>query len=351
MKYWNTRLKEMSEYIPGEQPKGTEGIIKLNTNENPFPPSEPVMETLRKRVNGDLRRYPDPVAWEVRNIFARQNDLAPEQIFVANGSDEIFTLLFRGFIDFHETCAFPYPSYSLYDTLAEMNGIPFEKIPLNKDFTLDFDRFLEKEYRMVLIANPNNPTGTYTSLDEIESFLKQYSGLLVVDEAYIDFYGGSALQLISQYDNLVVTRSFSKSYSLAGMRIGIAIANEEIIKGFMRIKDSYNLDTLAQAAAVAALKEEEAFRYNITMLRNNKEYLEECLAGMGFEVTPSQANFLFVRHPRVEAATLYRSLKEQNILVRHFTGPIQEEYIRISIGTMMELKKLCKALEAICGAE
>lgn len=351
MRYWNSTLKNMDEYVPGEQPLDMDSYIKLNTNENPFPPAPAVFERISEALNDNLKRYPDSRAQKVRETFAGQNNLLPDNIFVGNGSDEIFTLIFRGFIERDGVAAFPYPSYSLYDTLAQGNGIKFKKIELGKDFSLDLSKFLEAKYDLVIIANPNNPTGRSTPHEEIRAFLDKYQGLLVVDEAYIDFYGGSCAKLVEEYDNLIVTRSFSKSYSLAGLRIGLAIACPEIIRGFLKIKDSYNIDTLAIEAAVAALESTKAFNYNRDMMRNNKEYLEESMEAMGFEIVPSQANFIFTKHPDIPSKELQEQLKEHKILVRHFTGPIQEDYIRITIGTMMEVKKLCSTLASILKAK
>ncbi len=351
MKYWNKTLRAMDEYIPGEQPANIEEYIKLNTNENPFPPSEKVIKAITEHVNANLRRYPDSKAKGVRQIFADQNNLTPENIFVGNGSDEIFTLIFRGLIDDTGLAAFPYPSYSLYDTLAQGNGIKYEKIDLTADLQIDMDRFLTKKYDMVIISNPNNPTGSYVSPGRVKEFLKSYKGLLIMDEAYIDFYGGSAIELVNDFDNLIVTRSFSKSYSLAGLRVGLAIANPGIIEGLVKIKDSYNVDTLALAGAEAALLDTRAFEYNLGMLRNNKEYLEERLTDMNFTMLPSRGNFIFTKHPDIDSGELYEKLKDAKILIRHFRGPVQSEYVRISIGSMMEIKKLCTAIEAILAGE
>lgn len=347
MKFWNKRLKAMKEYIPGEQPQNLDEFIKLNTNENPFAPSKAVLEAIKAAANESLRRYPNPTAEDVRVAFAAANGLASENVFVANGSDEIFTLLFRGFIEPEGLAAFPYPSYGLYDTMAEMNGIAYEKVPLAGDFSYVMSSFLKKKYNLVIIASPNNPTGTVCPAKELASFLDRFKGLLVVDEAYVDFYGDSALGLVKNYDNLIVTRSFSKSYSLAGLRLGLAVASPELIQGFIRIKDSYNVDRLAIAGALAALKDTRGFRYNIEMVVNNKEYLEEQLAAIGFTVVPSKANFVFTKHPTVPAEKLYRELKEQKILVRFLPGPVQSEYIRVSVGTMMEMKTLITALKTI----
>lgn len=347
MKYWNNNLKKMSEYIPGEQPDNIDEFIKLNTNENAFPPSEKVLEAIRKSVNGNLRRYPTPSSKKVRELFAEKYSLSPDNVFVANGSDEIFTLIFRGFIEKRGLAAFPYPSYSLYYTMSEANAIKYEKVNLDSNFNINFDEFLEKKYDLVIFCNPNNPTGNGIDLNKLKDFLNKYEGLCVVDEAYVDFYGESAISLIKTYDNLIVTRSFSKSYSLAGMRIGLAIAHSDIIKGFNKIKDSYNVDSLAQAAATASLMDTKSFEYNLNMIRNNKEYLEEELEVLDFETIPSKANFVFTKHKSIDSEKIYEELKKRKVLIRHFKGDIQSEYIRITVGTMMELKKLLNALREI----
>jgi histidinol-phosphate aminotransferase len=350
MKFWNTRLREMAEYIPGEQPEGLDDFIKLNTNENPFPPSKAVLEAIKESCGDKLRRYPNPTSIALRTLFAKENGFNVDNIFAGNGSDEIFTLLFRGFIEPDGVAAFPYPSYSLYYSLAEANGIKYDKINLDKNLDVDFDRFLKKKYSLVIIANPNNPTGRGCGLKEVKSFLDKFRGLLVIDEAYVDFCGETLLSFAKDFENVIVTRSFSKSYSLAGLRVGLAVAGSDIIRGLFKLKDSYNVDILAEAGARAALLDKKGFKYNLEMVRSNKEYLEEKLDEMGFNTVPSKANFVFTKHPSVGSRELYEGLKEKKVLVRFFEGPIQSEYIRISVGTMMEIKKLVGSISAIVGS-
>jgi len=286
----------------------------------------------------------------VRELFAQQNGLSADNVFVGNGSDEIFTLLFRGFVEPDGKAAFPYPSYSLYYTLAEANGIAYEKIDLDKNLDVNFAGFLKKKCTMVIVANPNNPTGKGVDVKDIRAFLGKFKGLLVVDEAYVDFYGETALPLVGEFDNLVVTRSLSKSYSLAGLRVGLAIAQPAIIRGFIKLKDSYNVDRLAEAGALAALADAKSFKYGTRMVRENKEFLEEKLAEIGFEIVPSKANFIFAKHPKIAAKNIYEGLKERKILVRYFNGPVQSEYVRVSVGTMMEIRALVKELAAMVSA-
>ena len=337
----------MTEYIPGEQPGGGGGIIKLNTNENPFPASQRVLDRIKEACNQSLRLYPNSTSLSLRKIFAKDNNIDSDNIFVGNGSDEIFTLIFRAFIENNGVVAFSYPSYSLYYTMAEANGIKYKKINLDKDFNVDLDAFLSKNYDLVILCNPNNPTGKGCDVDDIRRFLDKYKGLLIVDEAYVDFYGETSIEMVKEFDNIIVTRSFSKSYSLAGLRVGLAIAQKDIIRGFLKIKDSYNVDRLAEAGACAALLDKKGLKYNIDMMKNNKEFLEEKIEALGFQVVPSKANFLFVKHSHVQAVEIYKKLREKKILVRYFDGPIQSEYLRISIGSMMELKTLINGLSSI----
>jgi histidinol-phosphate aminotransferase len=347
MKYWNATLNNMTEYMPGEQPVHVEEYMKLNSNENPFPPSKLVLEAIKNAADEKLRFYPDPLSGQLRETFAKANNLKAENVFVGNGSDEIFTLIFRGFIEHNGVAAFPYPSYSLYYTMAEAHGIKYDKINLAKPFDVDFNKFLIKKYNLVIVANPNNPTGRGCNIDEIRKFLKKFKGLLVADEAYVDFYGESAIELVDEFDNVIVTRSLSKSYSLAGLRVGLAIANAGIIRGLFKLKDSYNINRISEAGAVAALKDSKSFKYNIEMLVNNKDYLEAELKKLDFEVIPSKANFLFSTHPKIKAKLIYEELKKKKILIRYFDGPIQSDYARITVGTMMQIKSLIAELSAI----
>lgn len=348
MKYWNSRLKSMTEYIPGEQPKDIDQFIKLNTNENAFPPAPEILEYMKSKCNDALRLYPSPNSDELVEEFASQNGLSANQVFASNGSDELFTLIFRAFIDPEELAAFNYPSYSLYYTMSEANGISYDTIDLDDNFDIQFDSFLKKDYKLVIFCNPNNPTGTIVARNEFTSFLGKFKGLVVVDEAYVDFSNkGSMIDLVKKHDNLIVTRSLSKSYSLAGLRVGLAAAHKDIIAGFNKIKDSYNVDRLAAAGALAAIKNVKGLQYNVNMVKNNRDYLAEELATLGFVNVPSEANFILTRHPEIESEKLYEKLKERKILVRHFKTERISDYVRITVGSMMEIKKLLKALGEI----
>ncbi|MFW5807648.1 MAG: histidinol-phosphate transaminase [Spirochaetota bacterium] len=347
MKYWNTILKSMTEYIPGEQPEDIDEYIKLNTNENPFPPSGSALEAIKNACNGTLRLYPSPASDKLIKTFATLHNLSHEQVFAANGSDELFTLFFRCFIDRNQKAAFSYPSYSLYYTMCEANGITYDKITLNDDFSVRYDAFLQDDYALVIFCNPNNPTATSIDRNGLIRFLDSFTGVVIVDEAYVDFSNNTVIDLVNRYDNLIVTRSFSKSYSLAGLRVGIAAAHPDLIRGLLRMKDSYNVDRLACVGAAAALTDTRQLEYNTRMVINNRDYLAENLTALGFQNVPSSANFIFTRHPKLPSETLYTELKQRKILVRHFKGEIQSEYIRISVGTMMEMKRLIKTIREI----
>ncbi len=250
-------------------------------------------------------------------------------------------------MDPKDRAAFPYPSYSLYYTFSEANGIKYDKVSLDKHLDVDLKPFLEKDYRLIILCNPNNPTGKGVDGKAVREFLGRYKGLLVIDEAYVDFYGETLIGLVKEFDNVIITRSFSKSHSLAGLRVGLAVANRDIIDGFLKLKDSYNVDRLAEAGALAALKDVKGFKYNMEMTRNNKEYLEEMLEELDFTIVPSKANFLLVKHPSMKSKDIYEELKKRGILVRHFNGPLQSDYIRITVGSMMEIKSLLKELRSI----
>lgn len=347
MKYWNSTLRSMTEYVPGEQPHNIEEYIKLNTNESPFPPSDEVIAAIRAKTGAALRLYPDQNCEDLCEACAEVFGLKKSNIFIGNGSDEIFTILFRGFIEKDAKALFMYPSYSLYYTMAEANGIAYDTVDLDDDFSFNIKNFKADGYALAILCSPNNPTGRAIELSQIEKFVSTFKGLVCVDEAYVDFCGKSAIQLVKSHDNLIVTRSFSKSYSLAGMRIGVAAACDDIIKGFYRLKDSYNVDMLSQSAAVAAIKDQKSLQYRVRMICDNRDYLSERLSALDFFVVPSDSNFVLTKHKSVPSVKLYEGLKERKILVRHFKSRIINEYLRISIGSMKEMKELVSAIEEI----
>jgi len=339
----------MAPYVPGEQPAAGAKVIKLNTNENPYPPSPKVAEAIKAELgdSGDrLRLYSDPKALALRQAAADVYGFPVEQVLHGNGSDELLAMLFRAFVDEGQTIAYPYPTYVLYETLAHAQAA--------KIVTYDFDRSfaLPKQLfgcgaRLVFVASPNSPSGTtYASqqLRELAASLKD--GLLVIDEAYAQFAGENNLQLAKELDNVAVLRTFSKSHSLAGMRLGLLFSSARVVDGLWKVKDSYNLDRLAIAAGAASLRDTEWTAANTRKVIATRERLTKSLSALGFEVVPSQANFVFARMKSAEkAAGAYRFLKERGILIRYFPARLLDDGLRITVGTDAEIDALLAALK------
>jgi histidinol-phosphate aminotransferase len=349
-KYWSPLVRSLSPYVPGEQPKDTAAIVKLNTNENPYPPSPKVMAAIKRFDEGSLRLYPDPDASELTQALARQFSLDCEQVFVGNGSDEILALAFMAFFKQSNPILFPDVTYSFYQVYCQLFDIAFEQVPLAADFQIDVNDYC-KPCGGVIIANPNAPTGVALSLHEIETLLKSNAdSVVLIDEAYVDFGAESAVALIQTYPNLLVVQTFSKSRALAGMRIGYALGNRTLIEGLNRVKNSFNsypLDRLAQCAGVEALEDAAYFektRQEIIALRDNMILQLEAI---GFDVLPSSANFVFARHAEKDAEGLYLALKNRGVLVRHFNQGRISNYLRISVGTQREIVTLMSTLNTI----
>jgi histidinol-phosphate aminotransferase len=338
----------MEGYVPGEQPQDRR-YIKLNTNENPYPPSPHVLEAMRSAVGEDLRLYPDPTAKELRTKAAEIYGVEPDQVLVGNGSDDLLSMLFRACVDAGAPAdvAYPVPTYSLYDTLAQIQGSEPKTVPFGPDFALPAEALLAAGARLNLICNPNSPSGTLTATTTIADFARRAKGIVVVDEAYADFARESALSLLSSCPNVVVLRTFSKSFSLAGMRIGLAFGSREIIEQLNKVKDSYNLDRLSLVAARAALEDMAWMQANIAKVKATREVLLRELGEMGFRVPPSEANFVFAVHPKFRAADLYRALRERGILVRYFATPALRDGLRITVGTQDQNGALVSALRSL----
>jgi histidinol-phosphate aminotransferase len=341
-------VASMRGYVPGEQPRDRR-YIKLNTNENPYPPSPRVLEALRAAVSEDLRRYPDPQATELRQRAAEVYGLAAECILAGNGSDDLLTMLFRAFVDGPEQVAYPVPTYSLYDTLAQIQGTTPTHVPWGPGGGLPSQALLDHGERLIFVCNPNAPTGTFTPLPAIEDLARRARGLVVVDEAYVDFADGSALALLPTCPNVVVLRSFSKSFSLAGMRLGLAFAHAAVISELNKVKDSYNLDRLSLVAACAALEDCDHMRANVQRVRASRDALIPALRELGFDVLPSHTNFVLAKTPTGDAAPLYEELKARGILVRYFAQPLLKDALRITVGTPEENAALLDALRAMRG--
>ena len=335
----------MHGYTPGEQPRDRR-YVKLNTNENPYPPSPRVAQALAQAMGADLRLYPDPVGTKLRETAAALYGVAPEQILVGNGSDDLLAMLVRACVGRGDRVAYPVPTYSLYDTLVEMHDGEAVRLPFPVDFRLP-PGLAEAKAKLTIICNPNSPSGTMTPIDELKRLAAAVTGLLVVDEAYVDFADENALPLLGRADNVVVLRTLSKSYSLAGMRIGLALASPAVIDELMKVKDSYNISRLSLVAGVAALEDQEWMRQNRAKIRATRARLIDQLEGLGYEVPRSQANFVLARRPGISQEPVYRGLKERGVLVRYFRGDGLADALRISVGTDEEVDTLIAALRSI----
>ncbi|MBJ6724681.1 histidinol-phosphate transaminase [Geomesophilobacter sediminis] len=340
-------IAEMAGYVPGFQPQDVASYIKLNTNENSYPPSPKVLEAIAREVNDGLRRYPDAGSTSAREEAAKLYGFDPSWIIMANGSDEVLNNLIRAFAGEGEEIAFIHPSYSYYGTLAEIQGATVRTFGLNERFE---PQGLPERYdgKIFFLTNPNAPLGfTFSKKFMIDLAGRLSSGVLVVDETYADFADDTALDLVKSLDNVVVTRTFSKSYSLAGMRVGLAIARPEVIAALNKIRDHYNLDRLAQAAAVAALKDQDYLRSVVKKTRATREWFTKELEKLGFTVIPSSGNYVFATPPDRDGGRVYQALYEKKILVRHFTDPVIAHGVRITIGTQEEMETTLAAIAAI----
>jgi len=338
----------MNGYLPGEQPRD-DGFIKLNTNENPYPPSPKVYAALRKAINPSLRLYPEPRSDSLRMAAGAVYGVKPENIIAGNGSDEILSMLLRSFIGPAGRVAFPVPTYSLYDTLVEIQDGVSVRVNYPAEFSLP-EALAGQDAALTFLCNPNAPSGTLVSLAEIAKLAGGVAGILVVDEAYVDFAASavaSSIPLIRQFPNLVVMRTFSKSFSLAGMRVGLAFASEEIIAGMMKVKDSYNLNRLSLIAAMAALSDMAWMKRNAERIRRSRKKLSAMLTRMGYQVSPSHANFILARKPGQNLQPIYEELKRRKILVRYFDTPSLQDCLRITVGTPKEVQALLNELAGI----
>jgi len=346
--YFRPNIETMTGYAPGEQPSD-DGVIKLNTNENPYPPSPKVYSALRKAINPSLRLYPEPLSDSLRSVAAGVYGVPLENIIAGNGSDELLSMLLRCFVGPQDRVAFPVPTYSLYDTLVEIQDGVSAQVNYPEDFSLP-ETLAGQHAALTFLCNPNAPSGTLVSLPEIAKLARAVSGVLVVDEAYIDFAateGASSVPLIRRLPNLVVLRSFSKSFSLAGMRIGLAFASEEIIAGMMKVKDSYNLNRLSLVAATAALRDMAWMKRNAQRIQRSRKRLSGALKRMGYHVYPSHANFVLARKKNQNLRPIYEELKRKKIFVRYFDAPGLQDCLRITVGTPTEVNVLLKEMVAL----
>jgi histidinol-phosphate aminotransferase len=348
-RFWSPVVDTLSPYVPGEQPT-KENFVKLNTNESPYGPSDHVLNAIHGAVSNNLRRYPDPSADAIRQSIAKGLGLEKSNIFVGNGSDEILSHAFNAFFSGKPPVLFPEITYSFYHACCQLYGVRKKEIPLDMDFRIDVHRF-EGVSGGVVVANPNAPTGIALELPEIETILRSNPDVVVlVDEAYVDFGASSSVNLVPQYDNLIVVQTFSKSRSLAGLRFGMAVGHPDLIDALTRVKDSFNsypLDSLALAGAQAAWEDTVWFEKVCQKVIADRSYLSSAMEEMDFKVLPSSANFIFVAHPVVSAQRLLVELRKRGILVRHFNDERIKDWLRISVGTTNECAALLVALKEI----
>ncbi len=338
-------IRRMAGYVPGEQPQDKR-YIKLNSNENPYPPSPHVIASLHEAITDGLQLYPDPLANRLRDTAARVYGFPRENIIVGNGSDDLLTMLMRTFVDPGDRVAFPTPTYSLYDILVAMQEGQVVTVPYPPDFSLP-PALAEVGAKLTFLCHPNAPSGILHPLAEVEALARTIQGMLVIDEAYADFANEQALALVHRYPQVVVLRTFSKSFSLAGMRVGLAFAHPDVIAELMKVKDSYNVDRLSIVAATAALEDYAWMRQNVAKIRATRTRLKAALRGFGYLVYESQTNFVLAREPGVRQEGLYDGLKAHGFLVRYFSAPDLADCLRITVGTDEQIDQLLAALHEL----
>lgn len=345
MNYFRPAIATMQGYIPGEQPKPGTPIIKLNTNENPYPPSPKALEVLRNLDSEWLRRYPDPYSRDFCKAVSKALDVPTDWIIVSNGSDDLLNILIRACAEGKERkVVYPTPSYVLYRTLASLQVAEVVEVPYPEDYQLPIVELAAAGGAVTLIATPNSPTGHIVSLKDLRQLASRVSGILAIDEAYVDFADYSALSLAQEFENVIILRTLSKGYSLAGLRLGFGIANPQLLSNLFKVKDSYNVDALSILIGAAAMKD-QAYKNNcVEQVKRSRSKLAIDLRQIGFQVQDSQGNFLLVTPPHKQAAKIYQSLKEQDILVRYFNSPGLSDKLRITVGTDEQNQKLLQAL-------
>ncbi|MCQ4265641.1 histidinol-phosphate transaminase [Pseudomonas stutzeri] len=349
-RFWSPFVKDLVPYVPGEQPKLSK-LVKLNTNENPYGPSPRAIAAMRAEVGDELRLYPDPNGERLKQAVADYYGVQSNQVFVGNGSDEVLAHAFHGLFQHGRPLLFPDVTYSFYPVYCGLYGIAYETIALDEQFRIDVADYARPNGG-IIFPNPNAPTGCLQPLDAIERLLQfNRDSVVLVDEAYVDFGGHSAIALIGRYPNLLVTQTLSKSRSLAGLRVGLAVGHPELIEALERIKNSFNsypLDRIAIAGAAAAFEDRAYFEQTCQQVIASREQVVAAMTALGFEVLPSSANFIFARHPQHDAGGLAAGLREQGVIVRHFRQPRIEQFLRITIGTPEQNQALLAALGGLC---
>ena len=350
MRFWSPEVRELEPYVPGEQPK-IQNLLKLNTNENPYPPSPKVVGAVQKVLENSadaLRLYPDPDASELKQAIAKQQNVAVENVFVGNGSDEVLAHIFKAFFIQEQPLLYPDITYSFYPVYSQFFGVKTKILPLNDDFEIVVDDYKQANGG-IIITNPNAPTSIALGLSAIEEILQANpNSVVVIDEAYVDFGAESAVKLVEKYENLVVCQTTSKSRSLAGLRVGFAIAQPHLIAALEAVKNSFNsypMDRFAIAAAVASFQDQAYFEAQCQKVIASREKLVTDLITLGFKVLPSHANFIFTSHPQRDAGELATALRERGIIVRYFNKPRINQYLRITIGTDEQNQRLVDTLK------
>jgi len=345
MVYFRDNIEGLQGYEPGFQPKEAD-VVKLNTNENPYPPSPKVMEALAGLGAERLRRYPDPLGEEFRVAAAAVNGVGADHIICCNGGDDLLTIAFRAFCDEKRSVAYPVPTYSLYPVLGKLQDCERIEVPFDEEFSLPA-KLAGTGAALTIVCNPNAPSGSFVRVEELASLADELSGVLLIDEAYVDFADRNCTELVKKFDNVIVLRSMSKGYSLAGIRFGYGIAQPGLIAGLMKVKDSYNVDAVAIAVAAAAIKDQEYFKQCVAKVKAERSRMAEQLTTLGFDVAASQANFILAKSKDRDAARVYEELSKQNIYIRHFPYPGLADKLRITIGTAEQNDRLLAGLKEI----
>ncbi len=350
MQFWSAVAQGLSPYTPGEQPR-IEGLVKLNTNECPLPPSPRALQAMRDAVDESLRLYPDPECVALRASLAAYHGLGVENVFIGNSSDEVLAHTFQALLKHEKPLLFPDVTYSFYPVWAELYGVATGTAPLDENMRINIDDYHRAAGGAIVLANPNAPTGIALSRREIARLLDQNAGIpVVVDEAYVDFGGETAIPLLADHPNLLVVRTFSKSRALAGLRVGYALGSPSLIEALSRVKNCFNSDPvgrIAQAGAVASVEDEAYFQASLKIIVAERENMAAQLRELGFEVLPSSANFVFARHEKAKGGELTQALRERAVLIRHFNAPRINDYLRITVGTAEQTGRLTSALKDI----
>ncbi|AKG21667.1 histidinol-phosphate transaminase [Calothrix sp. 336/3] len=346
--YFRPNIAAMASYVPGEQPKPGTQFIKLNSNENPYPPSPAAVAALQNITAEALRRYPQPFADDFRQAVSQVLGVPKDWVIVGNGSDELLNVLIRACVEPGGKVVYPTPTYVLYKTLAQLQGANFVEIPYGIDYQLPLDELIAAQGAVTFIASPNSPSGHVVPQKYLRELAGKLSGILVIDEAYVDFATENALDLVREFDNVIVIRTLSKGYSLAGLRLGFAIAHPQILDGLYKVKDSYNVDAIACAIATVAIQDQDYKNACVEKIKLSRAWLQQELENLGFQVRDSQTNFLLAQPPLGNAAYLYQELKKQGILIRYFPQPQLDDKLRITVGTEEQNQQLVAAFRRLC---